>query len=151
MTISRRAALGLAALLGGTLAAGTTAFALQGHFRHGGREAMMTRFVSSVIDEALEEAKVTDQQRAAVHAARDRVFDALREGHATRRDHLERALALFEADQVDEGQVAALHREAEARRERVADAVHQAIREAHAVLTPEQRKAVADYLRGFAH
>jgi hypothetical protein len=49
--------------------------------------------------------------------------------------------------------VEALHREAEAARARIRQAVHEAIVEAHDVLTPAQRKVVADYVRRhrFAH
>ena len=114
----------------------------------------MKRFVSSMLDDALDEAKVTDEQRGRIHAARDRVFAAVETQRSGRRDHLEKALALFEADQVDEQQVTALHQEAEAGRRQVTEAVHQAIVEVHGVLTPEQRKVLADHvrdLRGWRH
>jgi Spy/CpxP family protein refolding chaperone len=103
--------------------------------------------VSATIDDALDQAGVSPEQRAAIHAARDRVFaavDAARAGHKT---HLEDTLRVFEADRPDPAQVEALHRHGEAERQRIRDAVHEAIVEAHGVLTPAQRKAVADYVR----
>ena len=143
--MKRRTMIGLAAGVAVSLAAGAGAFAYGAHA--GGRHGIMKRMVSAALDEALDQAQVTPEQRATIHAARDRVFatvEGVREG---RGQHLEEGLRLFEADQVDPAQVEALHREAEAARERVRAAVHEAIVEAHDVLTPVQRKAVADYVR----
>ncbi|HEX7124942.1 MAG TPA: periplasmic heavy metal sensor [Thermodesulfobacteriota bacterium] len=140
--MTRRTMIGLGALLTVGLVAGWTAVAA-GHWGHGWRDGMMKRVVSSLLDEA----NVTDEQRQRIHAARDRVFAAVEAQRGARQDHLERALALFEADQVDEQQVAALHQEAEARRREIAEAMHQALLEVHDVLTPEQRRVLADHVR----
>lgn len=147
--MTRRTAISLAALLAGGLLAGTTAFAFGGHRGHFGRDGMMKRFVASAIDDVLDEAKVTDEQRNTIYAARDRVFAAVEAQRGSRRDHLEKALALFEADRVDQHQISALHQEAEAGRQKTAEVIHQALVEVHDVLTPEQRKVVADYVRDF--
>ena len=141
----RRTMIGLAAGVAASLAAGAGAFAYGAHA--GGRHGIMKRMVSAALDEALDQAQVTPEQRVTIHAARDRVFATAEGVHEGRRQHLEEGLRLFEADQVDPAQVEALHREAEAARERVRAAVHEAIVEAHDVLTPVQRKAVADYVR----
>jgi Spy/CpxP family protein refolding chaperone len=143
--MKRRTMIGLAAGVAVSLAAGAGAFAYGAHA--GGRHGIMKRMVSAALDEALDQAQVTPEQRVTIHAARDRVFataEGVREG---RRQHLEEGLRLFEADQIDPAQVEALHREAEAARERVRAAVHEALVEVHDVLTPVQRKAVADYVR----
>ncbi|MGH7321118.1 MAG: Spy/CpxP family protein refolding chaperone [Candidatus Rokuibacteriota bacterium] len=141
----RRTVFGLAAGLVATLAASAGALAYGAH--SGGRQAIMRRMVSAAIDQALDEAHVTSEQRATIYAARDRVFstvDAARTGH---RAHLEETLRLFEADRPDPAEIEALHRQGEAARQRIRDTVHEAIVEAHSVLTPAQRKAVAGYVR----
>jgi Spy/CpxP family protein refolding chaperone len=143
--MKRRTIIGLAAGLVATAAAGAGAFAYGAH--GGGRHAIMRRVVSATIDDALDQAGVTPEQRAAIHAARDRVFAAVDAAHGARRSHLEETLQLFEADRPDPARVEALHRQGEAERQRIRDAVHEAIVEAHGLLTPPQRKAIADYVR----
>ena len=64
-----------------------------------------------------------------------------------RRAHIEEALALFEAEPVDPARLQAFRERAAGDHERVREAISQAIMEAHDVLTPTQRKAVADYVR----
>jgi Spy/CpxP family protein refolding chaperone len=107
----------------------------------------MKRFVSSVIDEALEPASVTAEQRAKIYAARDRAFAAVEAHRQTRGAHLDEALSLFEADVMDAGRLATFRAQREAQHRQVADAITQALTEVHDVLTPPQRKAVADWIR----
>lgn len=143
--LSRRTILGSVAVLGVGLVTVVAAFA---HGGPGGRHGMfMKRFVSSVIDEALEPANVTPEQRAKIHAARDRAFAAVEAHRQTRRAHLEEALSLFEADAVDTGRLATFRAQREAEHRQVADAITQALTEVHDVLTPVQRKAVTDWIR----
>src|SRR5439155_1637129 len=70
--LSRRAILGSVAVLAAGLITGVAAFAQGGGpgFRHG----MMKRMATAMIDEALEPAQVTPEQRAKIYAARDRAF-----------------------------------------------------------------------------
>lgn len=143
--LSRRIILGSFAVLGVGLV--TTVAALAHGGGGPGRPAVMKRFVSAMIDEALEPANVTADQRAQIHAARDRAFAALESHRQTRGVHLEEALALFEADVVDPGRVAAFRAQREAEHRQVADAITQALTEVHDVLAPAQRKAVADWVR----
>jgi Spy/CpxP family protein refolding chaperone len=148
--LSRRAILGsVAAVVGAGLVTTVVAFAhgMGGH----GRPAMMKRMASAMIDEALEPANVTPEQRAKIYASRDRAFaafEAQRQAHGT---HVGEALALFEADTVDPGRLAAFRAQREAEHRQVADAVSQALVEVHDVLTPGQRKAVADWIRAHRH
>ncbi len=141
--LSRRTILGSLAVLGVGLITAVAAFA------HGGpgRPAMMKRFVSAMIDEALAPANVTAEQRTQIYASRDRAFAALEAHRQTRGAHMDEALALFEADAVDSGRVATFRAQREAEHRQVADAISQAITEVHDVLTPAQRKAVADWVR----
>src|SRR5262249_14548983 len=96
-------ALGLAAA-GGAAAHGAHA---------GGRHAFMKRMVAAAIDDALDEAKVTPEQRTAIAQIRDRAFAAVEEARASRRAHLEEGLRLFEADQIDPAQAEAFERQAD--------------------------------------
>src|SRR5262245_57275206 len=147
--MERRTMIGLAAGIAASLAAGAgIAVGAGAAHAHGGwRAGIMKRVVSATIDDALDAAKVTAEQRQVIYASRDRVFATVEEVRANRHSHLEEVLALFEADQVDPARVEAFHQEAEAGRERIREAIHQALLEAHDVLTTAQRKAVADYVR----
>jgi hypothetical protein len=55
-------------------------------------------------------------------------------------------LTLFEGDRLDDG-LRALRTQIEAEHGKIADALGAALVEAHGVLTPSQRKVVADYVR----
>jgi periplasmic protein CpxP/Spy len=131
-------------VLGVGLLAGVAGMAFA---HHGGREAMMKHFVSSAIDDALAPAQPTPEQRAAIYAARDRAFAVVEEHRKGRRARMEEALALFEAEPADPARLQAFRERAAGEHERVREAISQAIVEAHDVLTPAQRKAVADHVR----
>jgi Spy/CpxP family protein refolding chaperone len=137
--------LGAGAVVVAGLVTGAVAFA------HGGgpgvRHGMMKRMATAMIDEALEPANPTPEQRARIYAARDRAFAAVEAQQQTRRAHMAEALALFEADTLDPGRVAAFRAEREAEHRQIADAITQSLTEVHDVLTPAQRKAVADWIR----
>jgi Spy/CpxP family protein refolding chaperone len=125
--------------------AGTAALALA----HGGHHAggFMRHHINMRIDGALEAAKATAQQRTTIERARDRVFAAIEKSHEGRRQHMEKVMALFEADRIDAAQVQALRAEHDAAARADGDAILAAISESHDTLEPSQRKAVADYLR----
>jgi Spy/CpxP family protein refolding chaperone len=142
--LNRRTILGSLAVLGVGLVTTVAAFA---HGGGPGRPAMMKRFVSAMIDEALAPANPTPDQRTRIYAARDRAFTVLESHRQTRGTHMDEALALFEADAVDPGRVAAFRTQREAEHRQVGDAIVQALTEVHDVLTPAQRKAVADWIR----
>lgn len=142
--LSRRTILGSVAVVGVGLITSVAAFAYGGG---PGRPAVMKRFVSAMIDDALAPANVTAEQRTQIYAARDRAFAAVEAHRQTRGPHMEEALALFEADTVDPGRVATFRAQREAEHRQVADAISQTLVDVHDVLTPAQRKAVADYVR----
>lgn len=147
--LSRRMILGAGAVAAAGLVTGAVAFAHGGGpgFRHG----MMKRMATAMLDEALEPAQVTPEQRTKIYAARDRAFAAVETQHQTRQSHVAEALALFEADTVDPGRLATFRSQREAEHRRVADAITQSLTEVHDVLTPVQRKAVADWIRSHHH
>jgi Spy/CpxP family protein refolding chaperone len=143
--MQRRTLFGLvtAGALGLVAAGAAVAYGTHG----GGRHAFMKRIIVAAIDDALDEAKVTAEQRTALHGIRDRAFAAVEQVAEGRRTHLEEGLRLFEADQVDPARVEAFHRQGDEERQQVREAIHQAIVDAHGILTPDQRRAVADYVR----
>lgn len=143
--MKRRTMFGLmaAGAVGLVAAGGAAAYGAHG----GGRHSIMKRMVVAAIDDALDDAKVTPGQRTAIYTARDRAFAALEQARTNRRTHLEEGLRLFEADQVDPAQVEAFHRQGDEERQRMREVIHQAIVEVHDVLTPIQRRAVADHVR----
>jgi Spy/CpxP family protein refolding chaperone len=144
--MKRRTVIGLAAGAAVSLAAGAGALAFGGG-PAGARHAIMRRVITATIDEALDRAQVTPEQRQTINAARDRVFATVDAERAGRQTHLEEALRLFESDQPDPAQVEALHGQGEEGRQRIRQAIHEAIVQAHDVLTPAQRKALTDYIR----
>jgi Spy/CpxP family protein refolding chaperone len=127
-----------------------TAFA---HGGHGGRQWMMKRMVSAAIDEALDAAKVTPEQRARIHAARDRAMTEVTAHAGDRRGRFDEVLATFESDRLDPAKLQAMRAKHEEEHRRVADAIQAAVIETHDTLTPEQRRAVADWIRShrFGH
>ena len=108
---------------------------------------MMKRMVTAALEEALDQARVTPEQRSAIHASRDRAFAAFEAHQPDRHAHRERVLALFEADRIDPAQVEALHATMHQRRDAIHAAVSQAIVEIHDTLTPEQRRIVTRFVR----
>jgi Spy/CpxP family protein refolding chaperone len=138
--------IGIGTVLGGTLLVGAGALAW-GHAGWGGHHGIMKRVAMAMVDDALDAVQATPEQRATIHAARDRVFAAAEQHQRTRGARKQEVLALFEADTLDPARVAALRQSAEADHRAIGDAITQAVIEAHQVLTPAQRKLLADYVR----
>jgi Spy/CpxP family protein refolding chaperone len=134
------AAIGVAALVG------ARAWAQGPGGMHAG---MMKRMISAALDEALDQAAVSADQRAAIHASRDRAFAAFEANRPDRRAQREQVLALFEGDRLDASQLKTVHAQMEQRHQAIRDAVAQAIVEIHDTLTPAQRQIVANYARTF--
>lgn len=139
----------VAAALAGLFGFGLLRGAHAGWGHGGGRPAIMKRFVSSAIDEVLDDAKVTPQQRATLNAARDRVFAAFERHHRDHRSEMDEVLRLFESDRVDPTRLAALRSEREGKMKELGDVIQQAVVEAHDTLTPQQRLVVTDRIRSF--
>lgn len=114
---------------------------------HRGRHGIMKRVVEAMIDEALDEAKARSEQRVAVYWARNRAFAAVEEYLENRSAALQQVLALFESDHIDLPHRDTLRAQRDAEHRRVADAIAQSAPDVRAVLSPTQRKAVADYAR----
>jgi len=147
--MKRRTVIGLSAAAIGSLLVGAVA-AIAGVGYGAGRETMMRRMVAAAIDDALDEAQASAEQRATIHAARDRVFTTIQDHRQQRPARLDGMLTLFESDRLEDG-MRTFRQEMEAEHNKIADTVSAALVEAHAVLTPAQRKTVADYVRSHRH
>jgi len=102
---------------------------------------------TAALDEALDQAAVTAEQRAAIYASRDRAFATMEAHRPDRGAQREQVLALFEGDRLDAAQLRAVHAQMDQRHEAMRNAIAQAIVEIHDTLTPAQRQIVANYAR----
>lgn len=124
------------------LAAGGAALA-SGHMHDGFAKRRVTRH----IDAALDAVGASTQQRDAVHAARDHVFDTIAANRTAERGNLDAALSLWQSDRLDPAAVATLRAHHQAAAKKTGDAVVQALSDAHDALTATQRATLADFLR----
>lgn len=111
------------------------------------KRAFMKRLVQNRLDDALDEIKATDKQRATVMAAKDRVIAAIEQTHQGRGAEIDRLFDLFAADRIDGAQLEAMLAEHQANLGKLADALVGAIGDVHATLDAGQRKAVVDLVR----
>ena len=146
--VKRRWLIGSIAAVGLAVVGTASAVAVGGHH---GRHALMKRFVSVAIDDALDAAKATPEQRARIRAATDRALAAVDTHMADRRARFGDVLAAFESDQLDAAAVQAMRTRHEDEHRSVADAIQAAVVEAHETLDREQRRAVADWIRSHRH
>jgi Spy/CpxP family protein refolding chaperone len=137
MRLAAISAVVIAALAGGAVLA------------HEGAEhhAFFRRHINARIEAAIDAAKATPQQRARLEQARDRVFATIEASHQNQRGHMQKILQLFEADRIDPAAVQALRTEHEKNALADSDAIVSALSEAHDVLEPAQRHAVAEWVR----
>ena len=119
------------------------------HGTDGAHAGIMKRMISAKLDEALTQANVSAEQRAAIYASRDRAFAAFEANRPERGAQRDQVLALFEGERLDVAQLQAVHSGMEQRHQAIHDAVAQAVVEIHDTLTPEQRRIVANYARQF--
>jgi Spy/CpxP family protein refolding chaperone len=122
------------------------AFSATGCGRHHSPEKVKA-YVSKRIDKELDNLKANEQQRAVVHAARDRLFAVVLKNRDAHKAMIKEALELFESNAMPPARVDALRSEHEARSKLVRDEVTRAITEIHAALTPEQRKQLGERIR----
>ena len=139
-----RVLIGLMAAVTVGFLAGASTIALGGHAI--GRP-VMARVATALVDDALDHVAATPEQRAVAHQARERVLAVAEEHHQSRGARLEALLALFESDRMSEKQVGAVRRSIEADHAKMADAISASLVEVHDTLTPEQRKALAEYVK----
>src|SRR3989441_6783984 len=89
---------GLAATAGALVT--VRAYAQGPHGPHGMHAGIMKRMVTAALDEALDQAAVTAEQRMAIYASRDRVFATMEAHRPDRGAQREQVLAHFEGDRL---------------------------------------------------
>jgi Spy/CpxP family protein refolding chaperone len=138
------------AVAGGTLLAVLGFVALTGfagcggrHHGHGGRDpAEVAAFVTSRVEDALDDLDATPDQRAKIMALKDRLVAAGLQAHAGSQEAHDAVFAEWKSDKPDAQK---LHQLVDARIDAMRAFAHQAVDagvEAHDVLTPEQRAKV---------
>jgi Spy/CpxP family protein refolding chaperone len=108
--------------------------------------AAIKKYVAKKIDKALDQINASADQRATVHAVRDRLFTVVEQNRTGQKAMLEEALQLFEGD-LNPARVETLRSEHEARQKAMQAEVMKGLREIHAVLRPEQRKQITTMIR----
>lgn len=107
----------------------------------------MKQFITWRLDSKLDDVKATDAQRQSIHAIEDRLFTDAQPLMADQKAAREEAFTQLASDTPDAKK---LHALVDARMEAMRAFAHKATDaalEAHKVLTPEQRKALADDFR----
>lgn len=107
----------------------------------------MKQFLTWRVDSKLDDVKATDAQRQSIHAIEDRLFTDAQPLMADQKAAREEAFTQLTSDTPDARK---LHALVDARIEAMRAFAHKATDaalEAHKVLTPEQRKALADDFR----
>jgi Spy/CpxP family protein refolding chaperone len=137
------------AIVGGAALVGVAFVALTGFrggcggHRHGGRDpAELAAFVTDRVDDALDDLDATPEQRARVHAVKERL---LASGQTARAGHREAHDALAAEWKGERPDAAKLHALVDARAEAYRALAHEAVDagvEVHGILTPEQRARV---------
>jgi Spy/CpxP family protein refolding chaperone len=103
----------------------------------------MAAFVTDRVDDALDDLEATPEQRARIHAVKDRLVTAAQEARAKGGDHRAELLAAWRSERPD---AAALHALVDQHLDAMRAVAHQAVDgavEVHATLTPEQREKLA--------
>jgi len=150
-SIQRWRTLGIAVALTGVLGMGSSsARADEGatavpHAR--GEHGRFVDHLSGRIDQALNAANATDQQKAAILPARDRLIAAMTTAKQEARAHKGDVLTLFEGDKLSASQLRKFRSDRKSRFQPVMDASDHFLQVAHDTLRPEQRKPFAESLK----
>lgn len=129
------------------LSLGSSVVRAQGELKGPRRGAVHRRFVDREINLALDAARASPAQRAAAHAARERVAASLQAQRTDCQQQFDRLTGLFLADEVDTSALTSLRREHAARMRPVTDTMVAVMQELHDAFTPAQRQAMAAHLR----
>jgi Spy/CpxP family protein refolding chaperone len=112
-----------------------------------GAKPFMKHMVKERVDDLLDDIHASAEQRGKVTAAVERAFDAISANFGDHAAHFDEAVTIFTADTIDRGKLAALQAERQARMDKSADAIVQALGDIHDTLDAGQRKQVADFVR----
>lgn len=113
----------------------------------GWRQKWLVNMIDYRLADIYDQLKATPEQRQKLTAVKDGAVQAWFAGRDDRRAALNSALQLFAADTLDKQKVAELKRDYLAKHKALADRVEAAVREVHATLTPDQRRAAIDFAK----
>jgi Spy/CpxP family protein refolding chaperone len=103
--------------------------------------------IQAQLDDALDLAKATPAQRAAVTAERDRLISQWKPERGERKESVQELLALLQSDKPDPAAIAKLQRQHQTRVAELAKATKEAFVKLHSLFGPGQRKVLAAYVR----
>jgi Spy/CpxP family protein refolding chaperone len=112
-----------------------------------GAKPFMKHMMKERVDDMLDEIHASADQRAKVTAAVEHAFDVVGANMTDHAAHFDEAVGLFTADTIDRSKLAALQADRQARMNKTADAIVQALGDIHDALDAGQRKQVADFVR----
>ncbi len=144
--LSRRSLFALAGL--GTLLVAGGAFARHG-FHHRHDPERFKTIINWKVDDVLDDINATDDQRAKINAVKDRLFEEGVKAHGDRDAMREKLMQAWLSDNPDREMLRNLANEKHAAMQAMADKFIDGAIEVHAVLTPEQRKQVAQRFERF--
>jgi len=123
------------------IAAGAAAWA------HGGKRMMWKQMISAKVAEAEDLIQATPQQRAQIEKSRDAILSALESRQGDRRQMHQKVMTLLTGDSLTEKDLFNLVNEHTSEVQQLAQAIVPEIVKVHDVLTPAQRKTLADKAR----
>jgi Spy/CpxP family protein refolding chaperone len=118
-----------------------------GHGGWGRDPERMKQFVTWRLDDKLEDLKATEAQKKSIHGIKDRLFEDGKQVMAGQQAAREEAFTQLSSERPDAAKLHALVDERFEAMRALAHKATDAALEAHKVLTPEQRKALADEYR----
>lgn len=112
----------------------------------GGPEMHAAR-LQAQLDDVLELAKATPEQRTAVVAERDRLLALHKPEHGERKAVMEELTRLLQSERMDPQALARLQTKHQTKVAQMLQSVRESVQKLHAIFRPEQRKVIAAYVR----
>jgi Spy/CpxP family protein refolding chaperone len=110
----------------------------------GARRGMMKQMITAKVAQAEDLIQATPQQRTQIETSRDAVIAALQSAHKDRKDAHAQLVNLWLGDKLDPAALNAVVSQRATEMQAVTNAIVQEVVKVHDVLTPEQRKTLAD-------
>jgi protein CpxP len=131
------------------VAAGAGAYAFANNDDWGGRHNLMRGFIEYRLDQILTDAGASDDQKSKVKAIVTTTIDVVRPDREARKTMRDEIIKLIEAPTIDRNAIEALRAKQMAQFEERSKAIAKAVADAAEILTPDQRKKLAEEIREF--
>jgi hypothetical protein len=112
-----------------------------------GAKPLFRHMLDERVDDGLDEIHARVDQRDKIKAAVENAFAAVTSEMGSHEADFDRAIVVFTADRIDAAKVTELQQAHQARRQKIAGAVVQALTDIHDALDASQRKQVADFIK----